>query len=135
MESIEDLYGELANILNDKVSSSWDKIWFYTEIDEYETSVQFHYQDNETKGIIGSGEIPKKYGLDIEDYSNMLDSLVEIAERINKSINSESSNSWTTMTFVLDNEWNFETDFTYDSLDDTDWEDRKVLWSKKYLNV
>lgn len=133
MQNVEKLYGELANLLNDRIPTKWDKIWFYTEIDELETSCRFYFIESESKEVIDSGIVQKRFNLDLEEYFTFIDELNDLAEKINSLMAEEYSNIWTTMTLILDSSWDFETDFTYESLDDTDRMDRRTEWNNKYL--
>ena len=77
-------------------------------------------------------EVPEKYGIDEEAYNKSLKKLYGLIKEIKKVDNKK----WTNITIVMDNT-TFTIEYHYNDLINSKYNDeqRRIVWTYKYLNI
>ncbi|NLE03241.1 MAG: DUF600 family protein, partial [Crenarchaeota archaeon] len=77
--------------------------------------------------------IPQVYNIERNKIQYSMVELSRIISDMSEFGKRELSQNWTTMALIIENTGNFHMDLTYDDLDESDGQQRRIEWEKKYL--
>ena len=81
-ERLNEIYGKIADTLNDTIPEEWDKIYMYGEIGEGVREAFFYYYPSESNEPVYSHKIPEIFDISEDEYDKLwyqlLDNLTEL---------------------------------------------------------
>ena len=82
-----EIYGKIANKVNDIIPDEWEKVWLYGEVLDDSSEVYFYFYSITRKKIIYSHDIPNEYKVNNAMYEDLLFELVDIIQELNLEYN------------------------------------------------
>lgn len=118
-EMLEELYNELAGIINEMIPVDWKKVYYLGEIEEGKLSWNsiFYFIDEEGE-IVRSLDIPYKYNVSEEEYFELEEESQEVLLEIYDCFCSNNQELWNQLSCSFNSEGDFEVEFNYDSNDE-----------------
>lgn len=134
-DMIYSLYNDISTSLDKLIPENWDKVCLYASvIDGREGEMYFYYFPKKIIKAkpINCYEIPGKFGMDENEYNEVLFKLYEKIRRI-KWITKEN---WTNATIIIDKKL-FTIEYHYNNLVHSQYtdEERHLVWKYKYLGL
>lgn len=129
----EQLYGDLAEKLNDTIPVEWDKIFLRSEVEVGAIELCYWFIDSQSKEIIQNFDMPNKYGIDKKLEKIAFSEMTDIIENINNALIGEGNEPFTIFTFILDNEGRFKVKLDYVDLQNSSVLERRAEWTKEHL--
>lgn len=132
-----ELYGNIANKVNDMIPDKWEKVWLYGEVLDDSSEVYFYFYSKTSKKIIYSHDIPNEYKVNNSMYEDLLFELVDIIQELNLEYKENNESVWTNLTFLLDNTGKFNIKYNYDDILNSDFTagERQIIWEYEILGV
>ncbi len=134
-DKIQNLYEEIQKLLIKLIPDTWKSICLYASVLENKNGEMYFYYF--PKRLIKANpvncyEVPEKYGIDEEAYNKSLKKLYGLIKEIKKVDNKK----WTNITIVMDNT-TFTIEYHYNDLINSKYNDeqRRIVWTYKYLNI
>lgn len=124
---------DVGSKLNEVIPDEWEKIFLYAEILDGGIELYFWFVDSKKKQIVECMHIPQVYNIERNKIQYSMVELSRIISDMSEFGKRELSQNWTTMALIIENTGNFHMDLTYDDLDESDGQQRRIEWEKKYL--
>ena len=134
-DGVKKLYQKIKKQLIGLVPENWRSIYLYASvINGRNGEMYFYYYPKKIlkANPINCYEVPNKFGIDEESYNRNLKKLYNYI----KQLNSYSFPRWSNITIIVTNT-NFTIEFKYNNILNSPYSDeqRRVLWSYKYLKI
>lgn len=132
---IKKLYREIQKLLIGLVPENWNSIILYASVFNGKSGEMFFYyfpkKIIKTKPV-NCYEIPSKFGIDDNTYNEGLTKLYSYIKKLNKY----GYPKWTNLTIEIKNN-TFTIEYKYNDLINSPYNDeqRRLVWSYKYLNI
>lgn len=132
-----EIYGKIANKVNDIIPDKWEKVWLYGEVLDDSSEVYFYFYSITHKKIIYSHDIPNEYKVNNSMYEDLLFELVDIIQELNFEYKENNESVWTNLTFLLDNTGKFNIKYNYDDVLKSEFTatERQIIWEYEILGV
>lgn len=132
-----EIYGKIANKVNDIIPDKWEKVWLYGEVLDDSSEVYFYFYSRTHKKIIYSHDIPNEYKVNNAVYEDLLFELVDIIQELNLEYKENNESVWTNLTFLLDNTGKFNIKYNYDDVLKSEFTagERQIIWEYEILGV
>lgn len=136
-KKMAEIYGKIANKVNDIIPDEWGKVWLYGEVLDDSSEVYFYFYSITRKKIIYSHDIPNEYKVNNSMYEDLLFELVDIIQELNLEYKEDNESVWTNLTFLLDNTGKFNIKYNYDDILNSDFTagERQIIWEYEILGV
>lgn len=136
-KKMAEIYGEIANKVNDIIPDEWEKVWLYGEVLDDSSEVYFYFYSITRKKIIYSHDIPNEYKVNNSMYEDLLFELVDIIQELNLEYKENNESVWTNLTFLLDNTGKFNIKYNYDDIIKSKFTagERQIIWEYEILGV
>lgn len=112
-ERMNELYGVIAEQLNDIIPDGWEKIYLYSEILDDSREVYFYFESTSKNEIVFSHNIPQTYKLSGKIYDSLLQEIIESMVELNNEFKNKNGNTWTNLTFILEKTGKFNVKYHY----------------------
>ncbi|TCP31226.1 uncharacterized protein (TIGR01741 family) [Scopulibacillus darangshiensis] len=134
MKEIDQKYQEIANILVEMIPEEWEKIYLYAEINEGYSQVFFYYYNKRNNNEpIYSVNIPEVFDFNEVEFDHLDNELDDCINELWEEFRSKNLDKWTLLTFIMDNNGEFETKFEYLDPKKSEPYENAVIW--KYDNL
>lgn len=132
-----EIYGKIANKVNDIIPDKWGKVWLYGEVLDDSSEVYFYFYSITHKKIIYSHDIPNEYKVNNAMYEDLLFELVDIIQELNLEYKENNEIVWTNLTFLLDSTGKFNIKYNYDDVLNSEFTagERQIIWEYEILGV
>lgn len=127
-----DYIQNIADELMGLVSTEWNRLLFYSEVDCGACQLYYCYQKPETKEFINFSQFPDVLGVTDDEINQMDLRLTYLVLGMHEQMVNDNSD-WTAVTLQIENDLNFNIDYTYDDLDESSVRTRRKKWKEKYL--
>ena len=136
-KKMAEIYGEIANRVNDIIPDKWEKVWSYGGVLDDSSEVYFYFYSITRKKIIYSHDIPNEYKVNDSSYENLLFELVDIIQELNLEYKENNESVWTNLTFLLDNTGKFNIKYNYDDVLKSEFTagERQIIWEYEILGL
>ncbi|TYQ14662.1 UNVERIFIED_CONTAM: uncharacterized protein (TIGR01741 family) [Acetivibrio alkalicellulosi] len=134
-EKLNEIYGKIAETLNETIPEEWDKVYVYGEILEDVQKGFFNYYPKSSNLSVYSHDIPNLFEVSKDEYRKMWNQLLEDLEELWCEFKNNGQEQWTNLTFILENNGKFKIDYDYTDLSDADDSERHLIWNYKYLGI
>lgn len=134
-EKLNEIYNKIANTLNEMIPELWKKIYMYGEVVDGAKEAYFYYYPEGENQPIYSQDIPKLFNISKTEYYNVLLELVDNITELWEEFKNNDLEPWTNLTFILENTGEFNIDYDYTDLSETDPIEQHTVWEYKYLNI
>ncbi len=131
----EILYSEIGNKLNEIIPAKWDKILLYVEVEPGVVSYYYCFYEANNGNLVQFDDLVKKYGVDAGELRLKELELTKVIKQLNNEFANNNQERWTTMTFILNSDGEFNIDYGYEDLYETDEVTRRKQWEDKYLKI
>jgi uncharacterized protein (TIGR01741 family) len=128
---LRELYNKMAKQLSLMVPTEWEKIFLLGEVekDQLSYSVTFYFIEKTSKDIVRCIDIPDIYNVSEERYDELDDELSGLILALNDCFKNNGQELWEQVILVIDCDGNFNVDFRYDVMVDTDPLEREIIWA------
>ena len=128
-------YQKIANVLNSIVPVDWEDIVMYGEELGDIGSVGIYFKPvGEDKYHYG-GMIPDEYGVDLNEYFERTDELLELIKSLWIVFKDSEIQKWDTITFKLNNQKKFNVKFGYKINREISSLEREIIWAYEELGI
>lgn len=134
-ERLNEIYGKIANTLNETIPENWDKVYVYGEILEDVQKGFFNYYPISSKESVYSHNIPDLFDIDEDEYDELWYQLLDNLTELWNEFKNNGQEPWTNLTFILESTGKFKIDYDYTDLSDADDSERHLIWDYKYLGI
>lgn len=132
---MEQIYGKIANLLNDLIPEDWDKVYMYGEALEDTGIVYFFYHSIGKDEYVYSHYIPEIADMPQYEYYKCLEQLVDNIRELQNEFRKNGQDVWTNLTLMLENTGEFKIDYDYTDLSDVSDYKRQIIWEYKYIRL
>ena len=133
-EILEYHYGEIANQLNQMIPVEWIKIAMLAIDTGLSSAVYFYFYTIDGKAHYSSA-IPDEYNVSQEIYNNFVSELRNINAEFREEFVKASIEPWESMTFILNADWSFSINYSYDTNIEMGKFERRVIWAYEELGI
>lgn len=130
---IEAIYQEFANKFVEIMPIEWDKILFFSEVEEGANSIHYVFYDSTTKQVKEEEKLTSEYGMNRKKRKLYSLDLSRLVTKLQAAFVEEGLEKWNLVTFILESTGKFKFDFEYIDLELSDVIIRRNEWEKKYL--
>lgn len=134
IERCEELYLLIGNKANEIIPTKWSKILLYAEVVPGVVTNHYCFYEAESGNLVEFASIPQKYGIDRNELKHSSLELTRLIRQLHTEWDNSNQEKWTTMTFELESDGQFNIDYGYENLEETDVVFRRKEWEKKYLH-
>lgn len=135
--SMESLYQEIANQVNNVIPEDWSRLLLYSEMDQYRGATFFYYYPVEGKDPIYSLDIEDMEHIDMDEVQNGLSNLNGLLRDLWNEFIENKQEPWKSLNLSLDSEGKFNIQYSYDDLekDGYDYIERVKIWKYEKLDI
>ncbi|MGV2804247.1 DUF600 family protein [Clostridium perfringens] len=132
-----EIYGVIANKLNDMIPDKWEKIYLYAEVLDDSREVYFYFKSLTNKELVYGHDIPKIYNVDKSIYRQLLRELVSSIVELYNEYKENNEDVWTNLTFFLENTGRFNIKYNYDDILNSEFTagERQIIWEYEVLGI
>lgn len=136
-KKMSEIYGIIANKVDDMIPDEWEKIYLYGEVLEDSREVYFYFESTTSKELVYGHDIPSHYNVDKRIYRKLLKELSSCIVDLYNEYKENSENVWTSLTFILDNTGNVKINYNYDDVMNSAFSagERQVIWEYEVLGL
>lgn len=132
MEELSKFYTRIVNVVKDLLDGQWEQIVIRICKDEFHSSTGVYCKVNGTFKFLGdyfeTGEI------DFDEFDSITETLSNIANEMQKEVQEQKQQVWTSFVFALMKTGEYETEYSYDALGENDFKDT-INWRYKRLGM
>ncbi len=130
---IEAIYQEFANKFVEIIPVQWDRIVFFSEVEEGANSIHYVFYESTTKQVKEAETLTSEYGMNKKKRKLYSLDFSRLVTKLQNAFVEESLEKWNLVTFILESTGNFKLDFEYVDLELSNVITRRNEWEKKYL--
>lgn len=139
--NIKELYNEIRQTIFYMIPEKWDSIYLYAAITERENSGEtgemfFYYFPKSIlkKNPINVYQIPQKFSIKEEDYTNLTNKLYDLIKKLRKAYITYEKTKWSNITISI-KDVKFLAELNCENLLSSKYnsENRVLIWQYKYL--
>lgn len=134
-ERLNEIYGKIANTLNETIPEEWDKVLLYGEINEDIRTAYFNYYPVGSNESVYSHDIPNLFNIPKDEYKKLLRQLLDNLEELWQEYKNNEQEPWTNLTFILESTGKFKIDYDYTDLSEASPAENHLIWDYKYLRI
>ncbi len=134
-KNMEDIYGKLANKINEMIPENWTKVLLYAQISTEVSVVYFYYYPENNNSPIYSLDIPRKFGINKATFNAVKYKIIELLKMLQEEFGKNKQPLWTNLTFILENTGEFKIDYNYDDMINSNNYDQRIIWEYVYLGI
>ncbi|WP_196591662.1 immunity protein YezG family protein [Pectinatus frisingensis] len=134
-KKMEELYGQIADLLNQMIPEEWSRILLYSEVREGMSQVYFYYYRTSQDKPIYSLDIVDIYNIDKQNFKNFDHKLYDCFERLWEEFKIQGQEPWTHLTFFLDSTGKMKIDYSYEDVSEISPVEQQEKWEAKYLSL
>jgi uncharacterized protein (TIGR01741 family) len=134
-KKLNEIYGKIAETLNETIPEEWDKVFMYGEINEDAQKTFFNYYPVGSKESIYSFDIPDLFDISEDENDNLRYKLLNILEELWQEFKNNGQEPWTNLTFILESTGKFKIDYDYTDLSEESPSERHLIWDYTYLGI
>ena len=134
-ERLNEIYGKIAETLNDTIQEDWNKVLLYGRILEDVREAFFNYYPAGSDESIYSHDIPELFEIGEDEYRKMWYQLLDNLSELWQEFKNNGQKQWTNLTFILESNGKFKIDFDYTDLSNANDSERHLIWDYKYLGI
>ena len=132
-KGMEQIYQEVADILVAMIPENWTNIFLYMEMGGGYRKMLFYYYPKWREGPVYSLDMTEMFGIDEREMDSLEAELCDAFERLHDEFTSNGQESWTNLTFMLDEDGKMKVKFNYEDVSHQDFIERQVKWEAEYL--
>lgn len=128
----DEYYTRIVNVVDELLDKKWEQIVIRICKDDFHSSTGVYCKINNVFKFFGdyfdSGEI------DFEQYTNINRTLSNIANEMQKELQEQKKEVWTSFVFTLMDNGEYETEYSYEELGENEFKDT-INWRYKRLGI
>lgn len=132
-KQLAELYNELATKLVSMIPEGWEKIYYLGEVEANKLSWSsvFYFVNDKEKEVVKCHEIPEKYSVSEEIYSQLLEEINKILTKIYDCFIENGQEAWEQLSFSINNEGDFNIDYLYGKMKHSELGqmEREIIWA------
>ena len=132
-KGMERIYQEIADILVAMIPENWKNIFLYAEIEGACRQMFFYYYPKWREAPVYSMDMKEMFGLDEVEMDSLEAELCDAFERLHDEFTRNGQKSWTSLTFMLDEEGKMKARFDHEDVSHQDFIERQAKWETEYL--
>ena len=133
-EILEYHYGEIANKLDEMIPVEWTKIAMLAIDTGVSSAVYFYFYTTDGKAHY-SNAIPDEYEVMQGTYNELVSVLRNINSNFREEFVKAGVDPWESMTFILNADWSFNIDYSYETNIEIGKFERRVIWAYEELGI
>lgn len=134
-ETLNEIYGKIAETLNETIPEEWDKVFMYGRILEDVREAFFNYYPAGSNESVYSHDIPELFEKSEDEYRKMWYKLLDTLTELWNVFKDNEQEPWTNLTFILESTGKFKIDYDYTDLSEASPSERHLIWDYKYLGI
>mgnify|MGYP003733658919 CR=1 FL=1 len=127
-EKLNEIYGKIAEALNDVIPEKWDKVYMYAELVEDVSEVFFYYYPTRSNKFVYCLDIPELFEINENEYDNLMDKLTDELYTLWYEFKNNGQEQWTNLTFILESNGKFKIDYDYTDLSEASPRKQHIIW-------
>ena len=129
------LYQKMAEQLNEIIPDEWSKIYLYGEVLSDSRTVYFFFDRKSDGKTIYHYDIPSTYKVSEGVYFGLYSELTDTIAQLNNEFKENNDNVWTSLTFVIDCNGEFDMKFSYDDVLECGFNnsERQMIWMHEVM--
>jgi uncharacterized protein (TIGR01741 family) len=132
---MEDIYGRIANILNEMIPEDWDRVYLYAQVSEGVQSFYFHYYPQGQNSTVYSPDIVDIFDIDEDSMDTLVLELCNCCKELLEEFKRNKQDLWTNFTLILESIGKFKIDYDYTDLSQIDDYERQIIWEYQNLGI
>ena len=132
-KGMERIYQEVADILVAMIPENWRNIFLYAEMGKGYRQVFFYYYPKWREAPVYSLDMTEMFDLEEVEMDSLEVELGAAFERLHDEFIDAGQESWTNLTFMLDEDGKMKVKFNYEDVSHQDFIERQVKWEAEYL--
>lgn len=128
------LYSEIANTVVEMIPEHWDWVKLYAEYWEGYYKCYFYYSPAGSGEHVYSLDIPDEYEISKEIFDQLDEQLYDHLKALWNEFNNENEDTWTNLTFSLQNNGKMNIEFDYSDLSGLNPVEKRKRWESRYLH-
>lgn len=135
-EKMNDLYREIAEIINELIPEDWEDFYFNSEVGNGEGGVFFFFKPTSKHDYVYCRDILKKYNINSDIYNELMRNLLKVTNSLKNLFLENGQEPWFSITMKLTSEGKLNIEYDYTKWRESSFgpSDRLEYWESKYLN-
>ncbi len=134
-EKLEEIYNDLARILDDMIPEDWSEIYLFAQLWESMYTMYFFYNTKNKENPVYIFDIPKNYEIDEDEFDNLRDKMKESFKHLQNEFIKNNQEPWTNLTLIIKETNKLHIDYGYDDVLAIDPFEQQVIWRYEVLGV
>ncbi len=134
-EKMEELYNDLARILDNMIPEDWSEIYLYAQLSESMYTMYFFYYTKNKEKLVYSFDIPKNYEIDEDEFDDLRDEMKESFKSLRDDFIKNNQEPWTNLTLTIKETNKLHIDYGYNDVSTIDPFEQQVIWRYEILGV
>ncbi|BBW97003.1 immunity protein YezG family protein [Geobacillus icigianus] len=131
---MEYIYQQIADLLVNMIPEAWRKILLYAEFREGYKKIFFYYYPEKEGEPVYSLDITDLFNVDENEFDRLENELYSCFSRLREEFKEQEQESWTNLTYILDNTGRMKIHYGYDDLSEMSPVEKQEKWENEYLN-
>jgi uncharacterized protein (TIGR01741 family) len=130
---MEEIYNDLARILDEMIPEDWSEIYLYAQLAESMYTMYFFYYTKNKEKLVYSFDIPKNYEIDEDEFDSLRDKMKESFKHLQNEFIKNNQEPWTNLTLTIKETNKLYVDYGYDDVSAIDPFEQQVIWRYEVL--
>lgn len=132
MEELNKFYIRIVDVVKDLLDGQWEEIVIRICKDEFHSSTGVYLKVNNTFRYIG--DYFETDEIEFEEFDSITETLSNIANEMQKELQEQKTEVWTSFVFTLMKSGKYEAEYSYDELGENEFKDT-INWRYKRLGI
>ncbi|MEG2018789.1 MAG: DUF600 family protein [Clostridium sp.] len=134
-DKMEKIYENIGENLNEIIPEEWSRVVLYSEVSKHSSTTYFYFYPKNSNELIYSLDIEDNYDIDEDALEELFDSLDMELKSLYHEFKSNKQKPWTNLTLELKSDGEFNIDYDYSDLSDSDDYEQQIIWKYEKLGI
>jgi uncharacterized protein (TIGR01741 family) len=131
---MELIYNDIAEKTSSIIPVEWKRAIIYSEIEDESNQTYFYFTTASDK-LIYCLDIPELFDIEIDKFDELMFALEDSLEKLHKEFNIEGLKEWTSITFSINSDGQFNIEYGYNDLKEQDSYEQQIIWKYEKLGI
>ncbi|WP_111292767.1 antitoxin YezG family protein [Bacillus safensis] len=135
-EEPEYVYKQIVDVIARTIPVKWTKVYLYCEVVEGSQTAYFYFstEENDDQPVY-SHDITQLFEVSEHEYKERWHQLVDCIQELRRVFEQSGQEPWTNLTMIFNETGDFNIEFNYDDLSNTNPHERKTIWKYNHLGI